>query len=255
MPTFKAPVYSKQPNAKGQLEPSYTFAVCFESSEDTLTYIAENASDISLQALQRCVVDNVVWWNAFISSFLQASSKLFSKPYTVEQLNKIMKHTLQGTATNDFPINVILLPTSIQIVGGVFLLHWKYICEPLVIDIMTLPEVTETNESIPDSNKVVEEFQELNIENVPMDRNATEETLELNNPKRAYDRQKVKEARLKAKLAMYKAQNELTRYYDKYGDDVTDSESESEHSDDEDNSDNGDVNYEDGDETHAELQL
>ena len=54
---------------------------------------------------------------------------------------------------------------------------------------------------------------------------------------------------------MYKAQNELTRYYDKYGDDVTDSESESENSDDEDNSDNGDVNYEDGDETHAELQL
>ena len=243
MPTFKAPVYSKQLNSKGQSETSYTFAVEFFSNEENISFIAENSTDITLKSLQQCVLDNVEWWNTFIRTFLNASAKLFSKPYTVEQINKITKHTLNGTSSDEFPTNVLLLPVSIQIIGGNFIIHWKYICEPIMIDIMPIPDLTESEQTVPVLNKVIDGVEELNIDSVPMDKNATDETLNLDNPAKFYERQKVKEARLKAKLAMYKAQNQLTRYYEKYGDDISDSESESEYSNDEDEDED-----EDGDE-------
>ena len=180
--------------------------------------------------MQKCVVEDVTWWNAFITSFLQSSAKLFSKPYTVEHINKITKHTLHGTASNDLPVNVILLPSSIQIVGGAFLLHWKYVCEPIIIDIMPIPDLN--NESIETVPVLIDGVEELTIDEIPMDKNATDEALDLNNPVRSYERQKVKEARLKAKLAMYKAQTEISRYYEKYGnDDISDTDSESDYSD------------------------
>lgn len=230
MPTFKAPIYSKQVNAKGQNEPSYTFGVEFAPNEEMLTFVADNTNDISLESLEKCLIENVEWWNTFITLFLQASSKLFSKPYTVNHINKITKHALNGTASNEFPVNVLVQPVSIQIINGSFLIHWKYICEQIVIDIIQLPDSTE-NEVVPDLNKVIDGVEELNIDAVPIDTDATE--LELDNPEKAYERQKVKEARLRAKLAMYKAQNQMTRFYEKYGDEISDSESESDYSDEE----------------------
>jgi hypothetical protein len=187
-------------------------------------------NDISLESLEKCVIENVEWWNTFITLFLQTSSKLFSKPYTVNHINKISKHVLNGTASNEFPVNVLLQPVSIQIINGSFLIHWNYICEQILIDIIQLPDSTE-NEVVPDLNKVIDGVEELNIDAVPIDTDATE--LELDNPEKAYERQKVKEARLKAKLAMYKAQNQMTKYYEKYGDEISDSESESDYSDEE----------------------
>jgi len=229
MPTFKAPVYVKKPNAKGQLEPSYSFAVEFSSSEEILSFVAEAASDISLSSLQRCVLEKVEWWNTVLRAFLTSSAKLFSKPYTVDHIHKITKHTLHGTASVDYPVNVSLLPTLIEIMGGVFLVHWKYVCEPIVIDMMPIPDFDSPVEAVPVLNEIVEGVEECTLDSVPMDGNPTE-ALELDNPVRSYERQKVKEARLKAKLAMYKAQNEITRYYEKYGDDdITDSDSESEY--------------------------
>jgi len=174
-----------------------------------------------LESLKKCIIENNNWWNGFISTFLQASSKLFSKPYTVENINKIVKHTLQSkTAT--FPVNVLLTPSNIQIKGGFFIVHWDYTCKPLVIDIPDLEDISHP------AYQIIDEVEELDVDDVPMDKNTTEETLELENSAMLYDKQKVKEAQLKAKLAMYKAQHQLERFYEKYGTDVTDSESESE---------------------------
>jgi hypothetical protein len=41
---------------------------------------------------------------------------------------------------------------------------------------------------------------------------------------RHYEKRKVQEARLKAKLAMYRAEKAITRYLEKYGDDISDSD-------------------------------
>ena len=69
MPTFKAPQYTKVVNPKtGAQEPCYTFNIDFNDA-DCISFVAENQSELSLQSLQKCVLDNLDWWNAFIGQF------------------------------------------------------------------------------------------------------------------------------------------------------------------------------------------
>ena len=210
--TFKAPQYTKVVNSKtGVLEPCYTFLI---ENTDELSFIANDADELSLKSLQKCLLDNVPWWNSFITAFLENSSKLFSKTYTIETINKITKHTLNGNTTDKYPVNVLFVPKNIQICGGVFTVNWGYDIEQVLI-----PDF-ET----PDSISVINELNidELNIDELPIEEST--EVLEIEAPTKFYDKQRVKELRLKAKLAHYKADRELTEYYDKYGDDISDSE-------------------------------
>jgi hypothetical protein len=69
------------------------------------------------------------------------------------------------------------------------------------------------------------EVEELNLDELHMNGNATED-LELSHSDRFYDKQRVKEIRLKAKLAQYKAELQMRLYYDKYGNDVSDADSD-----------------------------
>jgi hypothetical protein len=90
MPIIKPPTYSKILNPKtGGNDPCYTFLMDFAADEQQLTMVLDDSSPITLETLQKMVLDNIAWWNTFISTFLQASAKHFSKPYTVEQINKI----------------------------------------------------------------------------------------------------------------------------------------------------------------------
>lgn len=226
MPIIKPPTYSKILNPKtGGNDPCYTFLMDFAENEQQLTMVLDDSSPITLETLQKMVLDNIAWWNTFISTFLQASAKHFSKPYTVEQINKITKHTLTGTPPTTNPVSVVFTPKNIQITGGVFLVHWEYHCEPILIDI---PVVEEPIPDLKDPADELDGVEELNLNDLPLDKNATDETMELDSPARFYDKQKVKEARLKAKLAVYKAQHQMSKYYEKYGNEISDSDSETE---------------------------
>jgi hypothetical protein len=235
MPTFKAPSYSKveDPNT-GKQETCYTFSIFFESNEPGLSFIAEKKEDISLLTLQNCVVENVQWWNQFISDFLRATAIFFSKPYTIENINKVSKHTMTMKETCKFPANVTLKPNKIQIMGGKFIIIWEYVMEEMMIALPDLEEELANTidvSELPDvkEQQVINDLQELNIDQLPIDKNSTEDGFEVENPAKFYDKQCVKEARLKAKLALYKANRQLAKYYNKYGvNDISDSESESE---------------------------
>lgn len=203
---FKGPQYSKILNPiTGTQDPCFTFNVEYES----ISYIENN--EISLQSIEKCILDNNVWWNTFITKFLESSAKSFSKPYTVETINKITKHTVDCKNDNIYPVNVFFTPHSIQIYGGTFRVHWNYTIEQMIIP--------DLEDCLPDS---INKIEELNIDELPTE---TTDILELDNPTKLYDKQRMKEARLKAKLATYKAQRQLSEYCDKYGD-VSDSESE-----------------------------
>jgi hypothetical protein len=207
---FKAPQYTKIANPKtGVLEPCYTFNVEYNES---LTFVANDRTDISLEMLHK-TLDNS-WWNTFIGAFLESSSKFFSKPYTVEAINKITKHTMDttivSTTQEPFPVNVLLVPKSIQIFGGVFTIQWIYNMEQMIIPDLDLP--------------VDEKIEELNIDDLPVE---NMDTLEIESPSKYYDKQRVKETRLKAKLAVYKAQRQIAEYSEKYGE-ISDSDTESE---------------------------
>jgi hypothetical protein len=68
------------------------------------------------------------------------------------------------------------------------------------------------------------------LDDLSIDGNATDASFELNHSDRFYDKQKVKEARLKAKLAQYKAERQMRMYYDKYGNEMSDTDIDSEES-------------------------
>ena len=228
MPTFNAPQYTKIVNPKtGTQDPCYTFNIEFNTC-DYLSFVAEKQSDISLQSLQTCILNNIPWWNMFIKQFLQTSSKFFSKPYTVETINKITKHTLNGTISITYPVNVLLVPKSIQICCGIFTVNWGYESEPM-IDIPDVEDVINNTIELDLSpvlkNKIFDEIQELNIDEIPVGNDSTDVPLELDSPAKFYEKQKVKEARLKAKLSVYKAQRQMVQYYEKYGNDISDSDS------------------------------
>jgi len=225
MPSFPSPVYSKVTSSTGAVQHCYTFNIAFTPSEPKISYVAYDSSEVSLTALQSCVMQNVEWWNEFVNGFLKASAKLFSKPYTAQQIQKIMKHTQQGTAVSMFPATITLFPKCIQILGGVFTVQWEYVAETMTID---LPDLAESS-SLPVSKDGVEE---VDLDQLPVCEHATEDGLHLNNPTQFYDKQKVKEARLKAKLAVYRAQQQMSHYYEKYGMEPSDSDTDSEESSD-----------------------
>lgn len=246
MPTIKPPQYSKTINPKtGIQEPRYIFPIEFQSDEELLSFVAESSSELSLQSLQKTVIDNLNWWNTFLKSFLQATVKLFSKPYTVENINKIAKHTLNPNTNNSttspiFPTNVILIPKTLEISGGIIWVNWVYNLEPVIIDIPDLEEESENNTiedtTLPVStNKTTLDMEELNLDDLQVSGGdqSTDEVLEIDSPTKFYDKQRVKEARLKAKLAVYKAQRQMAKYIEKYGSEVSDSDTEYESSDEE----------------------
>jgi hypothetical protein len=247
MPTFHPPVYSKQTNPKNNaVEPCYTFSIEFAQDESCYSFVADSVEDITANGIASLMAGTADVWTQFVKQFMQASSKMFAKPYTVDQINKITRHGVKELSyTGPFPATVVVLPTTIKIQGGIFWVDWEYRFTPIVIDIPVLLEADDTTASItlPDQEQEQvngELVEELNLDELNMDGNATDD-LELSHSDRFYDKRRVKEARLKAKLAQYKAEIQMRMYYDKYGNDISDTDADS------------DVSYTSSDEEEVQL--
>ena len=242
MPIIHPPQYTKitHPQTRA-IEACYTFRVTMEESDQSdepISFLVEEPSTIVSSMIASCLEENRIWWEEFLRLFLERSSKFFSKVYTVQQLLPIMTHTFAASDSSSQvpgPSNVILSPKSIQIRGGTFCVFWEHECESLVIDIPvgTLPVDSESSERSksfesdhlefssqsdldPLDPSVPVELEEFSLQEIPL--SSTE------NSARLHDRQRAKEARLKAKLAIYRAQTEINEYYDKYGTDLSDSD-------------------------------
>lgn len=238
MPTFKAPSYSKKPNTvSGVLEPYYIFPIIFSNEDDKISYTAEDQSEISLKKLQECIIDNLDWWRSFVSLFISSTAKFFAKPYTFDTINKIMKHTLSTNESNiDFPAVLMLYPKDIVLHQNTFIINWNYDIEKMLISVPDTEEepelIIQNNELITssqtlknDNDEIEKNIEELNIDDIPDDKESTDMEINIDNPSKYYDKQRVKEARLRAKLALYKAERQMTKYYEKYGGDISDSDS------------------------------
>lgn len=199
-----------------------------EESDDPISFLLEEPSTLVSSMIASCLKENSTWWEGFLRHFLERSSKFFSKVYTVQQLLPIITHTFVADSSSHVPgpSNIVLSPKSIQIRGGTFCVFWEYECESLVIDIpvgtlpvdpeRSVPEFSTLSDLDPLDPSVPVELEECSLQEIPL--STTE------NSARLHDRQKAKEARLKAKLAIYRAQTELNEYYDKYGTDLSDSD-------------------------------
>jgi len=215
MPTFKSPVHSKQVNAKGPTESSYVFGIEYNAEETGIEFVAESVEDLSVTSIQKLLTEHQGWWNEFLTSFLKQSGKFFSKQYPVQDLHKIIRHVIGDVSQIDSPVTVTLLPKHIQILQGYFTIHWNHTIQPICIDI---PGLTD-----PVVNEIASDVAELNIDDLPID---STDTTELNDPDKMYEKQKVKTAILKARVAYYRAQNRIRTFSDKYGAEYSDSEFE-----------------------------
>lgn len=226
-PVIRGPQLTKKPNQNGVVEACFTFNITKSDEDVSLTVSIDDEQ--SFNGLSSSL--HGLWWNEWLASFLQATSKHFSKPYTVQQIHKITKHTLHGTIPDTFPASIQLYPTVIEIRGTSFMVHWDYVAIPMVIDIPDLYE-----DDIPLDSGSIEptgliespstscDIEEVNADQLPIDQMTLTETLTVHDSGRFHDKHKLKEARLKAKIAMYKVQHQMARYYEKYGTEASDSE-------------------------------
>lgn len=222
MPLFKKPVFTKKNPETGALQNCYRFDVEREEKDEHLQWMAEQKEDLSISAVVTQVHENLGWWYDLLRAFLQAHSSSFSKQYTVEQLHKVIKHEWLHTPTNEeqsFPFYLMIYPSQFQINGATFFAKWSYSTQPIAID---LPDIEKTSLDLPVlKNESIEEF---DMEQIPMDQHSTDALLDASASARQMDRHRIKEARLKAKISLYKAQLQMRQYYDKYGEEYDDSD-------------------------------
>jgi hypothetical protein len=161
--------------------------------------------------------------------------------------------------TGEVNIEYSFTPKKITIHSGKFLIDWDLKREVMLIDIPVdseddIPPVSNTlmselgnhgTEKSTSVNEDITELKELTYYDIPLD--TTQPDYELDESSshfidmrngngdsdeedtvliqaRYYDKQKVKEARLRAKLAYYKAQKSLSKYQQKYGEYDTDTD-------------------------------
>jgi hypothetical protein len=174
--------------------------------------------------------------------------------------------------TGELNIEYSFSPKKITICSGKFVVEWDLKREVMLIDIPVEPEddippVSNTLMSemgsktdVNENNEITEtvEIKEITDCDIPIDTSAdgipfdTNQSIDMRNldeeydeddtlliHARYYDKQKVKEARLRAKLAYYKAQKTLSKYQQKYGEYDTDTDVSNTSSDSSDISDTG----------------
>jgi len=194
--TVKKPVYRKQQTPTG-LEPLHIF----ELESD---WILSSAGQSPAEALPSALAKETEALQLFLTEFLRLTVQYFAKPYSVAAITKTLKHAADpSTATGSMTFQ----PKEVQISSRGFLIQW--ICKQEEAALISLPDMDE--EAIGD------------IDEIPSA--ATNEVIQLQSPniRHIYDRQRVKEANLRAKLAQYKANRAHLEYLEKYGEAPSDS--------------------------------
>ena len=163
----------------------------------------------------RDAIEQESWFTAWMGEFLQLTAKYFSKAYTAQQVKRITLH-VGPDLTEECPY--VLHPRTVTFRGGKCEVEWAGSAVPMVIDI---PDLDDPLPTVPAPSMVTafEELEEVDDASLPM-ANATDTRLQ--------DRQRLKEARLKAKIALYRVQHQMALYQDRYGMSATESESDSE---------------------------
>jgi hypothetical protein len=196
--TVKKPIYRKQQTPTGS-EPIHIFEL---ESDWTLS----SAGQSPAEALPLALAKETEALQIFLTEFLRLTAQYFAKPYSVTAITKTLKHvTDPSTATGSMTFQ----PKEVQINPKGFVIQWTCKQEEESA-LISLPDMDD-EEAIGD------------IDEIPSA--ATNEVIQLQSPniRHIYDRQRVKEANLRAKLAQYKANRAHLEYLEKYGEAPSDS--------------------------------
>jgi hypothetical protein len=234
------PTYSKLDN-----EPCHTFRI---ETDQTLSGVYDASHPHTpLEVLNSIMAEQSSAVVSFLKDFLEATIKYFAKAYTADAVGKLLKHEVRAP-TDDLssPAQVVCTPVEMLISKGSFRLIWTLTQEPLLIAIPEDAPAPKPAVEHPtgDANSLwVKQpynfatsgnvlLQSTDVDALPMDDSSDMVELQGSSPRHIVDRQRVKEAALRAKLAAMKAERAQYEYMEKYGEDVSDSsETESDDSD------------------------
>lgn len=214
--TFQKPV-----TAKRGADPAYVFRI---ETDRPLTAETENVVAACAQ--------NPLYLNELLTVFLDSCSTYFKNKTTVANVLKLLKHEIPSS-TSDVSAPYTMTPTEIVICKGLFYLTWKITGEILQLDFpVDTEELLETAAATllrpTDADQIP--FADTNEVIHIAPQSASFSRTEL-------DRTRVKEAQLRAKLAVYKANRAHLEYVEKYGQEPSDSEDDEEDDDSEDSND------------------
>lgn len=232
MSTFAKPSHTKLKTSTGLMEPCYKFSVITSESLTDPVELKEKPTSTILEAqLMKIIEEKKDWLVKFVTAFLAATEQYFTKKYTTDALIKHLNHSMTTEGSTEDANQVIFEPSEIVIFQGRFTLTWKAKLEAIRIAIPDLEESTENEVLMKDVTEL------LAIDDLEADLQKGPEEMMMEDSSRHYEKRKVKEARLRARLAQYKAERAMSRYLEKYGAEPSDSEWTSTSSEDESDSD------------------
>jgi hypothetical protein len=169
---------------------------------------------------------NPLYLNTLLTAFLESCSTYFKNKTTVPNLLKALKHEVHPTASESITAPYTFTPLDIIVCKGITTVSWSITGELIQLDFPVETDQEELAIQLTDADQIP--FAELNeVIHVTPSVSAQNRT--------ELDRTRVKEAQLRAKLAVYKANRAHLEYVEKYGQEPSDSE-EDEEDDDEDDS-------------------
>ena len=205
--SVQKPVYSKNTTSTG-IEPLHTFGLTSDLVLNGIGLPTQPPAEV-LHTVALRETDSI---RAFLTEFLRLTVQYFAKPYAVANVLKSLKHEVEPSTASG---SLTFAPKEIQISSRGFLVRWT-VKEEEEAALISLPDMEEEGGEIGD------------LDEIPL--SSTNEVIQLQSPniRHIYDRQRVKEANLRAKLAQYKANRAHLEYLEKYGLEPSDSSSDSE---------------------------
>jgi len=192
-------------------------------------YVFHIGTDQHLTAETENVVaacgQNPLYLNTLLAAFLESSSAYFKNKTTVPNLLKALKHEVHPTAPESITAPYTFTPQDIIVCKGITTVSWSITGELIQLDFPVEADQEELAIQLTDADQIpfAESNEVIHVTPSVSAQNRTE-----------LDRTRVKEAQLRAKLAVYKANRAHLEYVEKYGQEPSDSEDDEE--DDEDDS-------------------
>jgi hypothetical protein len=233
---FSAPQYMQTKDKK----PAYYFTV---NVKEPLVVSFENKPTIS-DALTTSTGQEFV--KTFAEIFASSCSKFFPKPLIAEKLIPKLNHIIKTIDEEHQGAGVIMwnfLPISICVSGISLEVYWKVIKTSSVIDweepeptVEATADAPESEESEPPTRQTIDEntqnFKEVGSDDIiHTGEDKTEFILGPSAATKEKDKKKLREAKLQVELARFRAARAYEKYIAKYGDDLSDTETEAEESD------------------------
>jgi hypothetical protein len=257
---FNKPVYTKCSKADGSTIPGYIFNVT--NSIDAISFNADEGQTDS-DTLSKCLEENKSWWQTTLIGFLSIANNYFTKKYTADIIAKHINHS--GIDNTKYSNNtlVVFTPKYILISDNKFTMMWDVKKE----DRIEVPDLEEhemeltlsgnAKEGLIANNQTSTVHVPSGLEEADTDNLQQAEPIQFLTSKanggagisptnigsikpaiaggiqnrydsRHDDKRKIDEARVRAKIAHYKAEKAISRYLEKYGDsDLSDSDEES----------------------------